>query len=95
MSGLLQNALPLETLVVAIDPGKISNRVWLASGDRGLVAEPVSLPTLCAGVDELERLVGRSRRPRPAPDRDRVDRFSPPRLDGRARASLSPRACCF
>jgi transposase len=60
MSGLLQKALPIETLVVAIDPGKVSNRVWLASGERGLVAEPVSLPTLGAGVDELERLIGRS-----------------------------------
>ncbi len=60
MSGLLQKALPLETLVVAIDPGKVSNRVWLASGERGLVAEPVSLPTLHEGIDELERLVDRS-----------------------------------
>jgi transposase len=60
MFGLLQEALPIETLVVAIDPGKISNRIWLASGDRGLVAEPVSLPTLSEGVDELERLVGGS-----------------------------------
>jgi transposase len=60
MSGLLQKALPIETLVVAIDPGKISNRVWLASGDGGLVAEPVSLPTLQEGVDALERLVNRS-----------------------------------
>jgi hypothetical protein len=60
MAGLLQKALPLETLVVAIDPGKVSNRVWLASGERGLVAEPVSLPTLHEGIDELVRLVDRS-----------------------------------
>jgi transposase len=57
VSSLLQKALPLETLVVAIDPGKVSNRVWLASGERGLVGERVSLPTLREGVDELERLI--------------------------------------
>ncbi len=49
-----------ETLVVAIDSGKIVNRVWLASGERGLIGEPVSLPTLRAGVEELARLVARS-----------------------------------
>ena len=60
MSGLLREALSAETLVVAIDPGKVTNRVWLASGERGLIGDPVSLPTLRAGVDELERLVTRS-----------------------------------
>jgi hypothetical protein len=30
--GLLHEALPASTLVVAIDPGKVSNRVWLTSG---------------------------------------------------------------
>jgi hypothetical protein len=43
VSSLLQEALPAERLVVAVDPGKVSNRVWLASGERGLVREPVSL----------------------------------------------------
>ena len=57
MSSLLQEALPAETLVVAIDPGKVANRVWLASGERGLIGEPLSLPTLREGVDELERLI--------------------------------------
>ena len=60
MSSLLQEALPAETLVVAIDPGKVVNRVWLASGERGLVGEPVSLPTLRAGVDELVQLIAAS-----------------------------------
>ena len=60
MSGLLGEALATETLVVAIDPGKVMNRVWLASGERGLIGEPVSLPTLRDGVDELERLVVQS-----------------------------------
>lgn len=57
MSGLLQEALPVGTLVVAIDPGKVMSRVWLASGERGLIGEAVSLPVLREGVDELERLV--------------------------------------
>jgi len=28
-------------LVVAIDPGKAVNRVWLTSGERGLLGLPV------------------------------------------------------
>jgi hypothetical protein len=36
--GLLQEALPASTLVVAIDPGKVSNRVWLSTGEAGEVA---------------------------------------------------------
>jgi hypothetical protein len=42
--------------VVAIDPGKAFNRVWLATGD-GPVGEPVSLAVLRDGVDELQRLI--------------------------------------
>lgn len=60
MSSLLREGLPAETLVVAIDPGKVANRVWLASGVGHLIGEPVSLPTLREGVDELERLVSGS-----------------------------------
>ena len=60
MSSLLYEALPTETLVVAIDPGKVQSRVWLASGERGLIGEPVSLPMLRDGVDELQRLVAGS-----------------------------------
>jgi transposase len=60
VSSLLQEALPGETLVVAIDPGKVQSRVWLASGERGLIGEPVSLSMLREGVDELERLVAGS-----------------------------------
>ena len=33
--GLLHEALPASTLVVAIDPGKVSNRVWLSTGEAG------------------------------------------------------------
>lgn len=61
MSSLLREVLPAETLVVAIDPGKVANRVWLATGESGLIGDPVSLPTLREGVDELVRLIGRSR----------------------------------
>jgi len=56
----LRNAVPLETLLVAIDPAKVSHRVWLATGERGLIGEPVSLPALREGVDELERLIAGS-----------------------------------
>jgi transposase len=58
VSGLLREPLAVETLVVAIDPGKVANRVWIVSGERGLLHEPVSLSTLRDGVDELVRLIG-------------------------------------
>jgi transposase len=57
---LLCREVPASSLVVAIDPGKAFNRVWLTSGERGLIGEPVSLPVLRDGVDELERLVASS-----------------------------------
>ena len=60
MSTMLQEALAADTLVVAVDPGKVVHRVWLASGERGLIGEPVSLPALREGLDELERLVAES-----------------------------------
>ena len=43
---LLRQAIPATALVVAVDPGKVSNRVWLASGEHGLIGEPMSLPML-------------------------------------------------
>jgi hypothetical protein len=51
-------ALPAETLVVAIDPGKVVNRVWLASGECALIGEPSSLPSLREGVEQLLREAG-------------------------------------
>jgi len=60
VESLLRQELPATVLVVAIDPGKVANRVWLASGERGLIGEPVTLPVLREGIDELERLVGAS-----------------------------------
>jgi transposase len=44
-------------VIVAIDPGKVANRVWVT--DRaGMLGEPLSLPTSRAGIETLERLVG-------------------------------------
>ena len=57
---LLRREVPASVLVVAVDPGKAFNRVWLTSGERGLIGEPVSLPVLRDGVDELERLIAAS-----------------------------------
>jgi transposase len=57
---LLRREVPATSLVVAIDPGKVLNRVWLTTGERGLIGEPVSLSVLREGVDELERLIADS-----------------------------------
>ena len=60
MTELLRQAVPVSALVVAVEPGKASNRVWLTSGERGLIGEPVSLPVLREGIDTLTRLIGAS-----------------------------------
>jgi transposase len=57
---LLRQAVPATALVVAVDPGKVSNRVWLTSGERGLIGEPASLPVLREGIDTLTKLIGAS-----------------------------------
>lgn len=57
MRHLIGRELPAKTLVVAIDCGKATNRVMLASGEQGVIGEPVSLPTLREGVEELGRLI--------------------------------------
>jgi transposase len=54
---LVSAELPARTLVVAIDPGKVSNRVILASGERGLIGEPVSLPVQREGIERLCRMI--------------------------------------
>jgi transposase len=54
---LLRREVPATSLVVAVDPGKAFNRVWLTTGERGLIGEPVTLPVLREGVDELARLI--------------------------------------
>jgi transposase len=57
---LLRTEVPATSLVVAVDPGKAFNRVWLTTGERGLIGEPVTLPVLREGVEELDRLIGAS-----------------------------------
>lgn len=59
MGSLLQRSLPSSTLVVAVDPGKVHHRVWLSTDAAGLVTEPLTLPVLRAGLEELDRLVRR------------------------------------
>ncbi len=59
LGDLLRRALPADRLVVAIDPGKAQNRVWLSTDAAGLLIDPLKLPVLRSGVDELERLVSR------------------------------------
>jgi hypothetical protein len=48
---LLGQAIPATALVVAVDPGKVSNRVWVTSGERGLIGEAASLTVLREGMD--------------------------------------------
>ena len=57
MPGLLRE-LEGDRLVVAVDPGKVTHRVWLADRERGLVGEAVSLPNSRAGIERLASLVG-------------------------------------
>jgi len=53
---LLQAALEPSTLVLAVDPGKVSNRIWLSDGS-GLLVEPVSVPVSRDGLAGVERLL--------------------------------------
>jgi hypothetical protein len=53
---LLQVALEPSTLVVAVDPGKVMNRIWVSDGS-GLLVDPASLPVSCDGIARLERMV--------------------------------------
>jgi transposase len=53
---ILDVALDPATVIVAVDPGKVLNRVWLSSGG-GLLVDPVSLPVSREGIGRLERLL--------------------------------------
>lgn len=55
---LLQMALDPATVVVAVDPGKVVNRVWVTDGS-GLLEQPLSLPVSQAGILRLEAVVAR------------------------------------
>lgn len=57
---MLKVALDPATVVVAVDPGKVSNRVWISDG-TGWLEEPVSVPVSSAGVEEVERLLAAHR----------------------------------
>ena len=61
---LLHAPLESSALVVAIDPGKVTHRVWVTS-EHGLIGEPVSLPVLRSGIEALSRLISASQIPGP------------------------------
>jgi hypothetical protein len=44
-------------------PGKVNHRVLLADGERGLIGEPVSLPTQREGVERLCALIASAAAP--------------------------------
>ena len=50
--------VPLDpaTVVVAVDPGKVMNRVWVSDG-TGWLERPVSVPVSCAGVEQVQQLL--------------------------------------
>jgi transposase len=54
--GMLEVALDPATVVVAVDPGKVMNRVWVSNG-AGLLEEPVSLPVARSGIAALEKML--------------------------------------
>lgn len=60
---LVSAELPAKTLVVGIDPGKAANRVLLATGEKGMLGEPVSLPTLREGIERLCGLIAEADAP--------------------------------
>jgi transposase len=49
-------ALDPARVIVAVDPGKVLNRVWVSDGS-GLLAEPASLPVSREGISLLERVL--------------------------------------
>jgi transposase len=53
---ILGVALDPATVIVAVDPGKALNRVWVSNG-AGLLEDPVSLPVSREGIGRLERLL--------------------------------------
>jgi transposase len=52
----LEVALDPATVIVAVDPGKVRNRVWVSNG-TDLLEDPVSLPVSREGIGQLERLL--------------------------------------
>jgi transposase len=56
LTGLLRE-LSGDRVIVAIDPGKAVNRVWVTTG-AGRVGEPLSVPTSRAGLERVGRMIG-------------------------------------
>lgn len=56
MPGLLRE-LEGDRVVVAVDPGKVAHRVWLADRERGLIGEPVTVANSRTGIEQLAGLV--------------------------------------
>lgn len=54
--GLLEVALDPATVVVAVDPGKVMNRVRVSNGANRL-EEPASLPVARSGIAALEKML--------------------------------------
>ena len=54
---VLEVALDPATVIVAVDPGKAFNRVWISNGS-GLLADPMSLPVSREGISRLELMLG-------------------------------------
>jgi transposase len=50
---VLEVALDPSTVIVAVDPGKTFNRVWISNGS-GLLADPMSLSVSREGIAQLE-----------------------------------------
>jgi transposase len=46
-----------DRVVVAVDPGKVAHRVWLADRERGLIGEPVTVANSRSGVEQLAGLI--------------------------------------
>jgi hypothetical protein len=55
--GLLRE-LEGDRLVVAVDPGKVALRLWLADRERGRIGEPVTVADSRSGIEQLAGLVG-------------------------------------
>ena len=55
---VLKVALDSSTVIVAVDPGKAVNRVWISNG-AGLLTDPLSLSVAREGIAELERALSR------------------------------------
>lgn len=53
---MLEVALEPTAVIVAVDPGKVVNRVWVSNGG-GLLEDPMSLPVSREGIGRLERLL--------------------------------------